>query len=157
MAEKQSYLRKNLKSIVFKALKATVKGVIFYVAYFFLWSMVLAPFAELFPWLELSVETFMAIYITLMIIAEFTAGTVYQYFFSAGRALFVIGYLILTLQGGLVGLTFENVSLLVDLRLFLMMAMLFSLLGLAKSVLQAINYMSEKSEAAHMNLFGAKP
>jgi hypothetical protein len=34
----------------------------------------------------------------------------------------------------------------VDLRLFLAIAMLLSLLGLAKSVFQAINYMSEKAE-----------
>jgi hypothetical protein len=34
----------------------------------------------------------------------------------------------------------------VDLRLFLAIAVLLSLLGLAKSVLQAINYMSEKAE-----------
>jgi hypothetical protein len=34
----------------------------------------------------------------------------------------------------------------VDLRLFLAIAMLLSLLGLAKPVFQAINYMSEKAE-----------
>jgi hypothetical protein len=57
-----------------------------------------------------------------------------------------MAYLILSLNGGLFGVTFENVSLLVDLRVFLVVAMLLSLLGLAKSVLQAINYMSEKAE-----------
>jgi hypothetical protein len=34
----------------------------------------------------------------------------------------------------------------VDLRMFLVIAVLLSLLGLAKTVLQAINYMSEKAE-----------
>jgi hypothetical protein len=156
MAENQNFLRRNFKSIVFKALKATVKGIIFYMAYFFLWSLVLAPYAEFFPWLELSVETFITIYIVLMIIGELTAGTIYQHFFGVARALFVVGYLVLTLQGGLMSLTFENVNLLVDLRMFLMMAMLFSLLGLAKSVLHAINYMSEKAETAHMGSFNVK-
>jgi len=145
MANK-NYVQRNLRSIVLKVAKATLKGVLFYMIYFLVWTIVLAPFASMLPWLQLSVETFMAIYITLMVIGELTSGTIYQHFFGVARSLFVIGYLLLTLQGGLIGMTFENVNVLVDLRLFLMMAMLFSLLGLAKSVLQAINYMSERSE-----------
>jgi len=155
MAEKQGFFRTNFKSIMFRVLKATVKGIIFYLAYFFLWSLVLAPFAGFFPWLELSVETFVTVYIVLMVIGELTAGTVYQYFFSVARALFVVGYLILTLQGGLIDLTLNNVNLLVDLRVFLMLVTLFSLLGLAKSVLQAVNYMSDKAENAHLASLGA--
>jgi len=54
--------------------------------------------------------------------------------------------LIFSLKSGIFGLTFQNVSLIVDLRVFLAIAMLLSLLGLAKSVLQAINYMNEKAE-----------
>jgi hypothetical protein len=92
------------------------------------------------------IETFVAVYITLMIIGEFTAGTVYQYFFSAAKTLFVIGYLILSLNGGMIGATFESISLLIDLRLFLVVAMVLSLLGLAKSVMQAVNFMNEKAE-----------
>jgi len=86
------------------------------------------------------------VYILLMIVGELTSGTIFQYFFSVAKALFVIGYLIFSLNGGILSLTFQNVSLMVDLRLFLAIAMLLSLLGLAKSVLQAVNYMSEKAE-----------
>jgi hypothetical protein len=60
----------------------------------------------------------------------------------------VIGYLIFSLKGGIFSLTYENVSVMADLRLFLTIAMLLSLLGLAKSVLQAINFMNEKAEYA---------
>jgi hypothetical protein len=59
------------------------------------------------------------------------------------------------LQGGLIDLTLNNVNLLVDLRVFLMLVTLFSLLGLAKSVLQAVNYMSDKAENAHLASLGA--
>jgi len=90
------------------------------------------------------------VYILLMIVGELTSGTIFQYFFSVAKALFVIGYLIFSLNGGIVGLTFQNVSLMVDLRLFLAIAMLLSLLGLAKSVFQAVNYMSEKAEYTHI-------
>jgi len=143
MADTKSNSKKRLRGFVLKVLKATVKGIIFYAIYFVAW-MFLAPIAELIPGFQQMVETFVIVYITLMIIGELTSGTVFQHFFNAAKALFVIGYLILSLQGGIFGITVENVNLMVDLRLFLIIAMLLSLLGLAKSVLQAINYLNEK-------------
>jgi hypothetical protein len=145
MAETGTISKKTLRNIIFRALKATAKGVIFYVVYFVLWSF-LAPATEIIPGLQGMVETFVAVYIVLMIIGDLTAGTIYQYFFSAAKTLFVIGYLILSLGGGIMGFTFENVNLMIDIRLFLAVAMVLSLLGFAKSVLQAINYQSEKAE-----------
>lgn len=135
----------TLRKIIFKAIKATVKGVIVYAVYFVLW-MFLAPVSELIPSLQQMIEIFVAIYIVLMIIGELASGTVFQYFFNAAKALFVICYLILSLNGGIFGVTFENASLMVDLRLFLTVAILLGLLGFAKSVLQAINYMNERIE-----------
>lgn len=135
----------TLRKIIFKAIKATVKGVIVYAVYFVLW-MFLAPVSELIPSLQQMIEIFVAIYIVLMIIGELASGTVFQYFFNAAKALFVICYLILSLNGGIFGVTFENASLMVDLRLFLIVAILLGLLGFAKSVLQAINYMNERIE-----------
>jgi hypothetical protein len=38
------------------------------------------------------------------------SGTIYQHFFNAAKALFVISYLILSLKGGIMGVTFENMS-----------------------------------------------
>jgi hypothetical protein len=81
-----------------------------------------------------------------MIVGNLTSGTIYQHFFNAAKALFVIGYMLFSLRGAVFGTSFENVSLMVDLRMFLVIAVLLSLLGLAKTVLQAINYMSEKAE-----------
>lgn len=92
-----------------------------------------------------TIETFVIIYIVLMVIGELTSGTIYQHLFNAAKALFVISYMLLSLRGGVFGVTFENVSLMVDLRLFLMIATLLGLVGLAKTVLQAINYMNEKA------------
>jgi hypothetical protein len=92
------------------------------------------------------VEAFMTVFIVLMILGELTSGTIYQHFFNAARALFVMGYMIVSLQGGILGFNFENVSLMIDIRFFIIFALLLSLVGLAKTVLQAINYMYEKSE-----------
>jgi len=145
MDDKNNSLRKSLRKITFKALKATVKGIIVYAVYVFLWSF-LSPLSELIPGLHLMIEAFVVVYIVLMILGELTSGTIYQYFFNVAKALFVIGYLMLSLKGGIFGVTFENISLMIDLRLFVVVAMLLGLLGLAKSILQAIDYVSQKAE-----------
>ncbi len=145
MADANNDFKKRVRNFTFKALKATVKGILFYAIYFVLW-MFLAPISEMVPGLQQMIETFVMVYIFLIIIGELTSGTIFQYFFNVAKALFVIGYLIFSLKGGIFGLTFQNVSLMVDLRLFLAIAMLLSLLGLAKPVFQAINYMNEKAE-----------
>jgi len=135
----------NAKKLMFNALKATIKGVIFYLAYFILWGF-LAPAAEYIPGLAEAVEIFVIIYIVLMIIGQLTVGTIYQHFFNTARALFVIGYMLLSMRSGIFSANFENLTFFVDLRTFLIIAMLLGLLGLAKSVIQAINYMTEKAE-----------
>jgi hypothetical protein len=145
MADTGNNFKKKIRNFTFKALKATVKGILFYAIYFVLW-MFLAPISDMVPGFQQMIETFVMVYILLMIVGELVSGTIFQYFFNVAKALFVIGYLIFSLKGGIFGLTFQNVSLMVDLRLFLVIAMLLSLLGLAKSVFQAINYMNEKAE-----------
>jgi len=150
VVETNNDLRTKLRKITFKALKATIKGVLFYSLYFVLWIMFLSPAADKIPGLHQTVETFVMVYITLMILGELTSGTIFQYFFGGAKALFMIGYLMLSLKGGMLGIVFQNVNLIVDLRLFLAIAMLLSLLGLAKSILQAINFMNEKAEYTHI-------
>ncbi len=142
---KKHDFRSNLRKMVFKALKATIKGVLVYAIYFIAWGFI-APVAQMVPGLQASLEAFVAVYVVLMVIGEFTSGTVYQYFFGAAKALFVVAYLIMSLNGGIMSMTFEGINLLVDLRLFLVITMILSLLGLARSVIQAINFMSEKAE-----------
>jgi len=145
MANTNTSFKKNLRGIAFRALKATIKGILFYIIYFVL-SQLLAPVSTLVPGLQQMIETFFIVYIVLMIVGDLTSGTIYQHFFNAAKALFVIGYMLFSLRGAVFGTSFENVSLMVDLRMFLVIAVLLSLLGLAKTVLQAINYMSEKAE-----------
>jgi len=134
----------NLRKIGVRALKAAAKGILVYVLYFVL-SLFLAPFMEMVPTLQQSIEAFVTLYLILMVIGDFMADTIYHYFFGAGKSLFVIFYLILSLKSGVVSTSFGSINLLVDLRLFLVIAMLLSLLGLARSVFQAINFMNEKA------------
>lgn len=134
----------NLRKIGVRALKAAAKGILVYILYFVL-SLFLAPFMEMVPTLQQSIEAFVTLYLILMVIGDFLADTIYHYFFGAGKSLFVIFYLILSLKSGVVSTAFGSINLLVDLRLFLVIAMLLSLLGLARSVFQAINFMNEKA------------
>jgi len=145
MADANSSSKRNLRGIVFRALKATVKGTLFYIIYYVV-SQLIAPILMLVPGLQQMIETFFIIYIVLMMVGDLTSGTIYQHFFNVAKVLFVIGYMLFSLEGAVFGTSFGNVSLMVDLRMFLVIAVLLSLLGLAKTVLQAINYMSEKAE-----------
>lgn len=137
--------KRNIRKIVSKALKATVKGVIFYAVYIIL-SQFLAPVSEYIPGFQQMVETFVTVYIALIIVTELTSGTIFQHVLNTAKALFVIAYVMLSLKTGVFGLTIENVSLTIDARLFLIIAMLLGLLGLAKAVMQTINFVNEKAE-----------
>lgn len=133
------------RKLIFKVLKAAIKGLLFYVLYYVCWQF-LAPFAGMIPNLQQTLETFVAIYIALIVIGELTAGTIYQHVFGVANALFVVSYLILSLNSGIISMNFQNVALQVDLGLFLMVATILSFVGLSKSMLQAINFASRKAE-----------
>ena len=72
------------RAILHRALKATVEGVALYVIHFFL-SQFLASLSEFVPGFQRMVETFVMIYIVLIIIAELTAGSILQHIFNATR------------------------------------------------------------------------
>ncbi len=145
MDEKSIGFKERLRRITLKILKATIKAALLYGVYFVL-SMFLAPISDVVPGFQQMVETFVTVYLFLMILGEIMSGTVFQHFFGAAKALFVILYLIFSLNGGVITLYFQGAQLMVDIRLFLMVAILLSLLGFAKSVLQAINFLNEKTQ-----------
>jgi len=145
MAEMKKDFKKRLQEITFKALKAAIKGVLLYGIYFVL-SMFLPPVSEMIPGFQQVIEIFVMVYIILATFAELTSDTIFQYFFNTAKALFVILYVIFSFKSGVIGVTFQNVNLIIDLRSFLVIAMLLSLLGLAKSMLQAINFLNAKAE-----------
>lgn len=145
MANSKKDFKMKLRQITFKALKATVKGILFYAAYFLLW-MFLTPLSELIPSFQHMVETFVIIYVILIIIGEITSGTIFKYFFDAAKALFVICYLIFSLNYGIFSFTYQNLSLIFDFRQLIVVVTLISLLGFAKSIIQAINFINEKAE-----------
>jgi len=147
MAEQQEKSKNMVKDVSFRVLKATLKAILVYLLYFLLAPM-LAPLFGLIPGFMESIEVFVAVYIVLMILSDLTAKTVFQYFFNTARALFFMAYLLLSMGNGVLSTTYENFSLTVNLTPFYTVAVLLSLLGFARTILQAINFMHEKAEAS---------
>jgi hypothetical protein len=145
MVEAEKNVKDRLRGVTHRALKAMVKGLIFYAIYLVL-SVFLTPVSDVVPGLQQIIETFVMVYIFFVVIGEILSRTIFQQLFNVAKALFVVIYLLFSLNSGTVSTTFQNVNLTLDLHLFLMAAILLSLLGLAKSMFQAINFLSEKAE-----------
>jgi uncharacterized ion transporter superfamily protein YfcC len=147
MVEVKKNSQSIVKNVAFRVVKATVKALLVYLLYFFLASL-LAPIFKLVPGFMGTIETFVVVFIVLMVLGDLTERTIFQCFFSTARSLFVIAYLILSLGNGVINVGFENLSLSVNLTMLYTIAMLLSLLGLARSVLQAINFVYERAESS---------
>lgn len=138
-------VKQKIRKNIFRLLKTTIKVIIVIMVYVLL-SQLLAPASVLIPGLQDMVATFLMIYVALMVVGDLFSGTILQHFFSGAKSLFVIAYLIFSLNNGLLDYTFGNVNLIIDVRVFLEVAMLLELLGFAKSMMQAVNFVSEKVE-----------
>lgn len=147
MARKVNKNNSLIKGVIWRATKATLKAVLYYAVFLVVWSF-LVPVSEYVPEIQHVAETFVTIYIILMVIGEFTSGTIYAQAFNVSRALFVIFYLLMSLQSGVFSMSIQDVSLIVDLSFLIVFAMLLGLLGVAKSIMQAINYMAQKAETS---------
>jgi len=147
MAEQQPKSKNLVKDISFRVAKAAVKAILVYLLYFFLVPM-LAPLFEMMPGFLESIEVFVAVYIVLMILGDITAKTVFQLFFTTAQALFFMGYLLLSMGDGVFSTSYESFSLTVNLTMFYTIALTLSLLGFARTILQAINFMHERAEAS---------
>ena len=147
MAKPQKKSKNVVKDISFRVAKATVKAILVYLLYFLIAPM-LAPLFELIPGFFESIEAFIAVYIVLMILSDLTEKTIFQYFFNTARVLYFMAYLLLSMGDGVLSTSYENFSLTVNLTIFYTIAVTLSLLGFARTILQAINFMHEKAEAS---------
>jgi uncharacterized ion transporter superfamily protein YfcC len=147
MVEDKKKSKNLVKDISFRVVKASVKAILVYLIYFFVAPMV-APLLELVPGFMESIEAFVIVYIVLMLLSDLTERTIFQCFFNTARALFFVGYLLFSMGDGVINASYENFSLTVNLTLFYTVAVLLSLLGFARSILQAISFMHERAEAS---------
>ena len=146
MVEEKKKSPNRVKEWAFKVAIATIKATLVYMLYFVL-SPYLMALSAIAPGFTDTIELFVAITIVLMIMSDLTANTIFQCFLNAGKAIFMIAYLVFVLGDGVFNIKYESFSLTVDLTAFYAIAALLGLLGLASSVMQAINFMSERAES----------
>lgn len=136
--------------------KATVKGLLYLLLFYILPMFFLSQVAGFAPQLsedfQQRVAVFAAIAVFFVVATELTSGTIYQHGLNIGRALILIIYFVIALDGGIVkvGLDIiegQRISIVADLRIYLMILISIDLLALAKSVLQLVNFLSERTEA----------
>lgn len=156
MADEES-LQLFMKKILPRVVKAAVKGFIWFLLTYLLPMLMMEtmmptelPF-EMFPQEYITlVYTFSAIVVFFAVATELFSGTILQHAFSVGRALILIAYFIHAFKGGIITLTIPieglSIHIFADLRAFLAMLIFVNLLGFAKGMLQAINFISRKVE-----------
>jgi hypothetical protein len=143
--EKKKKPRNPVRDLAFRVAKAALEAALIYVAYILLAGL-LAPIFDLVPGLAASIEAFVIVYIVLMILGDLTKGTIFQHFFNTARSLFVIAYLLVSMGDSVINATYENFSLSINLTMFYAFAVVLSVLGFARSILQAINFLNERAE-----------
>ena len=142
-----------VRKILPKAFKAALLAVITYLPMYFL-STLISPIKPFFPWYEPLTNIFAAVFIFFLVVGVFSSGTVFQYVFGVARMLALMIFFIYVLNGGIITLTVPieeaSVNIMLDVTVVLAMIILVCLLGIAKNVVQAIDFVSGKAETEEM-------
>lgn len=147
MVEEKKKSKNKVRDVAFRVARASVTAILMYVLYLLVASL-LTPVFEFLPWLAETIEVFVTVYIVLMILGDLTRGTIFQHFFNVARSLFLIAYLVVSMGDGVISTSYENFSLTINLTMFYTFTVVLSLIGLARTILQAISFLSERAELA---------
>lgn len=99
-------------------------------------------------WSQSFLYSYTMILIFFTVAIQILSGTILQYAFKFGRAFSLMTLMIYTFHGGVIEATIPLVGATIFVKVnfiaFLAMIISVSLLGMAKSVLEAVNFLSEK-------------
>src|SRR3990172_3387480 len=135
----------KVKDVAFRIANATLKATLVYLLYFFAIPLLTPLFASVPAFME-TIEAFVTIYIILMILGDLTERTIFHCFFNAARALFIVAYMVFSVGDGLISVPVHNFTLTVNLSILYTITALLGLLGLAKAIMEAVHFMSERAE-----------
>ncbi|MCK4435585.1 hypothetical protein KAU87_02120, partial [Candidatus Bathyarchaeota archaeon] len=124
--------------------KAAFKSAVVYIL-FSIFSTIVAPFEGFADIQPLSIA-FLAIYIFFIFAIELTRGSIFQHIFNIVNSLLIVAYIIQVLNMGVINVSLNEFSLMIDLRFFLSIFAIGGFLGFAKSMLQLLNWMNEREE-----------
>lgn len=129
---------------------AVVKGILYFVFFyalpFFVVSLISQFAPEIFARYVETLQIFVALLIFFAVAAELTKGTMYHHAFNVGRAIVLLVFFVLAFNGGIIQMTVQGIRIRADLTVYLLMLITVDLMGLAKSLLQAVDFMHEKAE-----------
>jgi hypothetical protein len=144
-------LQSFLKKMIPRVLKATVKGLLWFLLLFVLPTSLLGQFEveALQGYTELF-TTFAVVIVFFVVVSELLAGTIFKYALDVGKALAFMVFFIYALNGGFMvfdmPLQLGTARIEADLRVYLAMLLTIDFLGLARSVLQALEFLAVKAE-----------
>jgi len=128
--------------------KAMIKGLLWFLLLYMVPLFILSfggvP-VDLFPESTQLLGMFAAITVFFVVVSELLSKTVFQHVFNMAKALVLMLFFLYALNGGFVAVNYGAIHILVDLRVYLAMLLTINLLGLAKSALQTLNFLSEKT------------
>jgi len=126
-------------------LKAGIKAVLIYVVYF-IFMLLVQPFSEFIGQYSLLIDIFFMVIIAFTFLIELFSETIIKYMIEFSRSMFIIFFFVAALNSGIIDISMENVSIIVNLQFFLLMLVLINAIEMAKTVLSAVNFLHEKSE-----------
>lgn len=136
-----------LRRILPKVLKATVMGLLWFFLLYIIPTLLLTELAEeVLPGYTQLLSTFAIVIVFFVVVSELLAGTIFQHALNIGKALVFMAFFIYALNGGFLEFDFEFVHIEADLRVYLAMLLTIDFMGLAKSLLQAIDFLAKKTE-----------
>jgi len=147
----ESGMQVFLKNLISRALKATIKGILWFILLYLIPQLLFADVGEeiLLGYTEF-LFAFAVVIVFFVVLSELVAGTIYQYALQAGKALAFMIFFIYALKGGFMvfnlPMDIGNARVEADLRVYLAMLLTVDLLGLTKSILQAVDFLARKTE-----------
>ena len=133
-----------------RVIKAVIWGLLWFVFLYALPMLLISILSRIAPTLferyGLYLDVFIITILFFVVASELTAGTIFQHALNIGKALILMMFIVYALSGGIVAIDLENIHVVADLRIYLLMLLMIDFLGLAKDVLQAINFLSERTE-----------
>jgi len=142
-----------------RVFKAVIVGTVTFLLYYLLPTLLFSTFptenlpSEFDPYFsryENLFYIFAAIIICFAVVNQVSSGTIFQHAFSIAKAIILMVYFIYALEGGILTLSMSlegmAVNIVANLTAFLAILISVNLLALAKSMFEAINFLSQKVE-----------
>ena len=135
----------NKRNLLWKLLKATFKSIIVFLLIYIPWLLIHQETFFLYEY-GTSITIFTMIMIFFIFANEITSDRIFQYAFNFLKAIIIIAFFFFTFNYGKFSFEIEMLKISVDISFILVIFVSIELLELMKTLLGAINFLSQKVE-----------